>query len=199
MRRWTTRGGAGMAVGCLVLLAASSSSSGFWNVAEAFQAPGLHPHAAAATGTISPSGRRALAAAPRVAAAAGRRGVTQLFSARTGGPVAGQGQDDPSGYGPELIQDPDATLSPEEWEKKYGEEVDTTVLYDEKVRGMGCRCGGCFQAGGKGDLVSCHPPMPTPPPPRSSPPTPQPLPQTHTHRTWNGGGSTPSALPRTWT
>jgi len=42
--------------------------------------------------------------------------------------------DEKTGYGPELIEDPDAALTPEEWEKKYGEEVDTTVLYDEKVR-----------------------------------------------------------------
>ena len=56
-----------------------------------------------------------------------------LFSARTGKQVR-NGDDDKSGYGPELIQDPDAALSPEEWEKKYGEEIDTSVLYDEKVR-----------------------------------------------------------------
>lgn len=66
-----------------------------------------------------------------------RRGLpsfTRLHSIRTGG-SGGKGKDDEeSGYGPERIQDPDAALSPEEWQKKYGEEVDTTVLYDEKVR-----------------------------------------------------------------
>lgn len=73
-----------------------------------------------------------------------RRGA-RLHSARTGGPT-GKGKDDEeSGYGPERIQDPDAALSPEEWQKQYGEEVDTTVLYDEKVRfasglGLGWEC-----------------------------------------------------------
>jgi hypothetical protein len=61
-------------------------------------------------------------------------GVAPLFSIRTGGAGTPGMDDDKTGYGPELIQDPDAAMSPEEWEIKYGEEVDTMVLYDEKVR-----------------------------------------------------------------
>jgi len=57
-----------------------------------------------------------------------------LYSIRTGGAGTPGMDDEKTGYGPELIEDPDAALTPEEWEKKYGEEVDTTVLYDEKVR-----------------------------------------------------------------
>lgn len=37
------------------------------------------------------------------------------------------------GYDEKRVVDPDASLTPEEWLKKYGEEVDTSVLYDEKV------------------------------------------------------------------
>jgi hypothetical protein len=63
-------------------------------------------------------------------------GVAPLFSIRTGGAGTPGMDDDKTGYGPELIQDPDAAMSPEEWEVKYGEEVDTMVLYDEKVRAV---------------------------------------------------------------
>ncbi|KAM3576216.1 hypothetical protein VYU27_001924 [Nannochloropsis oceanica] len=58
--------------------------------------------------------------------------LAPLFSIRTGGAGTPGMDDDKTGYGPELIQDPDASMSPEEWEAKYGEEVDTMVLYDEK-------------------------------------------------------------------
>ena len=62
--------------------------------------------------------------------------MAPLFSIRTGGAGTPGMDDDKTGYGPELIQDPDAAMSPEEWEIKYGEEVDTMVLYDEKVRAV---------------------------------------------------------------
>jgi hypothetical protein len=53
-----------------------------------------------------------------------------LFSIRTG-QKTGDGKGD--GYQKDMLEDPDAKLSPEEWQKKYGEETDTSVLYDEKV------------------------------------------------------------------
>ena len=95
-------------------------------VVRGFQLGSLRPGAAAAAAAAA--GRRS-----RRGGGSSSSTTTRLQSIRTGG-GGGKGDDDKSGYGPERIQDPDAALSPEEWQKKYGEEVDTTVLYDEKVR-----------------------------------------------------------------
>lgn len=59
-----------------------------------------------------------------------RRRLSQLYSIRTG---KARQDDDGMGYDEKRVVDPDASLTPEEWLKKYGEEVDTSVLYDEKV------------------------------------------------------------------
>jgi hypothetical protein len=96
-------------------------------LAAAVRAFPLRPTGAGAAGPSRPA-----SAAAAAARRSRRGGSTRLHSIRTGG--GGKGRDDEvSGYGPERIQDPDAALTPEEWQKKYGEEVDTTVLYDEKV------------------------------------------------------------------
>ena len=100
------------------------------NVAEAFTLP--------AAGSLQHSvatGRRDGVAARTTPTTRTTRseGVAPLYSIRTGGAGTPGMEDDKTGYGPELIQDPDAAMSPEEWEIKYGEEVDTMVLYDEKV------------------------------------------------------------------
>lgn len=119
MQRWSRA----VALGVVVLTCGPRSSS--TNVAEAFTMP--------AAGL---AGGRRDGVTIRTTTTTGRRseGVLPLFSIRTGGAGTPGMDDDKTGYGPELIQDPDAAMSPEEWETKYGEEVDTMVLYDEKVR-----------------------------------------------------------------
>lgn len=60
-----------------------------------------------------------------------RRCDTRLYSIRTG---KSRPDDEGPEYDDKYIVDPDVALTPEQWLDKYGEEVDTSVLYDEKVR-----------------------------------------------------------------
>lgn len=125
MARHTVRSGLALPLLLVALLLLAAAVRGF-------QLAGLRPGAAAAAAEASAAGRRSR-----------RGGSTRLQSIRTGGSGGKGNDDDKSGYGPERIQDPDAALSPEEWQKKYGEEVDTTVLYDEKVCATAVGCDAC--------------------------------------------------------
>lgn len=121
MQRWSRA----VALGVVVLTCGPRST----NVAEAFTMPATGSKRSVETGM-----RDSMTASTMTTMRRRSENLAPLFSIRTGGAGTPGMDDDKTGYGPELIQDPDASMSPEEWEAKYGEEVDTMVLYDEKVR-----------------------------------------------------------------
>ncbi len=189
MQRWSRA----VALGVVVLTCGPRST----NVAEAFSLPATGAKHSMGTGI-----RGGMTISTMITTTRRSENVAPLCSIRTGGAGTPGMDDDKTGYGPELIQDPDASMSPEEWEAKYGEEVDTMVLYDEKVRAVVNR----WMWLGKGVVfwprmgiaqVSCFPTEHALH--CSMHPTNNNIQHLSISRTWSADESTPSVWPSTWT